>query len=189
MITKVFSFTSSSKASCINFSFSGSIPAVASSRSINGASFKIALAMDILCLFHPFKSIWYTKRKRKGKIMLYIGCHLSTSKGFTAMGKKALELGANTFQYFTRNPRGGKRKPWNQEDVNGLFQIIKDHEFGPLIAHAPYTLNPASNKSYVVEFAQEAIREDLERLEQLPLSYYNFHPGSHVGQGEDQGIA
>lgn len=120
--------------------------------------------------------------------MLYIGCHLSVSKGFTSMGERALELGANTFQYFTRNPRGGKRRDWDQEDADGLAEIVRDHHFGPLIAHAPYTLNPASNKAHVVEFAETSIREDLERLEKLPLSYYNFHPGSHVGQGEEQGI-
>lgn len=120
--------------------------------------------------------------------MLFLGCHLSLSKGYEAMGRRALELGANTFQYFTRNPRGGKRRDFDEEDAEKLGALCLDHDFGPLIAHAPYTLNPASPKDHVVDFALRAIREDLERLERLPLSYYNFHPGSHVGRGRDRGI-
>ena len=119
---------------------------------------------------------------------LTIGCHLSSSKGFLAMGKTAKKIGANTFAYFTRNPRGSKVKALDLEDIEAYLDFAKQEQIGPLVAHAPYTLNPASDKEHVREFARMAMKEDLERLEYLPGNYYNFHPGSHVGQGEDTGL-
>lgn len=120
--------------------------------------------------------------------MFKIGCHLSTSKGFEAMGKDALRIGANTFQFFTRNPRGSKAKDIDIEDVKGLMKIMNENDFATLLAHAPYTLNPCSNKSETREFAKLIMEDDLRRMEYLSYSYYNFHPGSHVGQGVDVGI-
>ncbi len=120
--------------------------------------------------------------------MLTIGCHMSVAKGFTAMGKQAVEIGANTLQFFTRNPRGGNAKELKEEDVQGFLKLAKEHGFGKLIAHAPYTLNACSDKPEVLDFARRAMKEDLERLEYLPGNYYNFHPGSHVGQGSQEGI-
>ena len=120
--------------------------------------------------------------------MLTIGCHLSVSKGYAAMGRTALEIGANTFAFFTRNPRGGTAKAPDPTDVAELQRIMADHAFGPLVAHAPYTYNLCSAKDRAREFALEAMHEDLERLELLPGNYYNFHPGSHVGQGAERGI-
>ena len=120
--------------------------------------------------------------------MLTIGCHLSTSKGFTAMGKAALSIGANTFAFFTRNPRGGNAKELDLDDVAGLQRILEEHSFGRLVAHAPYTYNACSSKERAREFALEAMAEDLKRMEALPGQYYNFHPGAHVGQGADVGI-
>lgn len=119
--------------------------------------------------------------------MFTIGCHLSTSKGFEAMGKTALEIGANTFQYFTRNPRGSKAKAIDPEDAKKLREILKDNNFGKLVAHAPYTLNPASAKPEIREFAKITMKDDLERMEYLPGNYYNFHPGSHTGLGVEKG--
>ena len=121
--------------------------------------------------------------------MLYIGCHLSSVKGFEHMGKEALSIGANTFQFFTRNPRGGKAKPIDAEDVKRFRELAEQHEFGKLVAHAPYTLNPCSATEKVRAFAYEAMSDDLQRMEYLPGNYYNFHPGSHVGQGPEKGIA
>lgn len=120
--------------------------------------------------------------------MFVIGSHLSTSKGYENMGKVALGIGANTFQFFTRNPRGGKAKEIDPEDVERLLEIMEENNFGKLLAHAPYTLNPASAKPNVREFAKIAMEDDLKRMEYLPFNYYNFHPGSHVGQGVDKGI-
>ncbi len=120
--------------------------------------------------------------------MKYIGCHLSASKGYAAMGKQALDIGANTFAFFTRNPRGGKAKPIDEEDMRKLRDIIFENDFGKLVAHAPYTFNPCSADQKVRDFADIAFEEDLERMEHLPHNYYNFHPGSHVGQGVDIGI-
>ena len=120
--------------------------------------------------------------------MFTIGCHLSTSGGFEAMGKTALEIGANTFQYFTRNPRGSKAKAIDPEDAMKLREILKENNFGKLVAHAPYTLNPASAKPEVREFAKITMADDLERMEYLPDNYYNFHPGSHTGLGVEEGI-
>lgn len=120
--------------------------------------------------------------------MLNIGCHLSTSKGFLHMGKEALSIDANTFQFFTRNPRGSKAKGIDENDVAALLKILKDNQFAPLLAHAPYTLNPCSADSRTKEFALEVLIDDLVRMEHLPGNLYNFHPGSHVGQGVDRSI-
>ncbi|GAA0070748.1 deoxyribonuclease IV [Clostridium sardiniense] len=120
--------------------------------------------------------------------MLNIGCHLSTTKGFENMGKEALGIGANTFQFFTRNPRGGKAKKIDEKDVAGLLEIAKNNEFATILAHAPYTLNACSADERTREFALEMMADDLVRMEYLPNSLYNFHPGSHVKQGVEVGI-
>lgn len=122
------------------------------------------------------------------KKSLYIGCHLSATKGFAAMGKDAVKIGANTFAFFTRNPRGGKAKEIDPEDVKALLAIMEKEGFGKLVAHAPYTLNPCSATEKTREFAKMAMTDDLARMEYLPGNYYNFHPGSHVGQGTEKGI-
>lgn len=121
--------------------------------------------------------------------MLHIGCHLSSVKGFEHMGRQAAEIGANTFQFFTRNPRGGKAKDIDAEDVRRFLEFVEEHDFGKLVAHAPYTLNPCSATQKVRDFALFAMEDDLKRMEYIPGNYYNFHPGSHVGQGTEQGIA
>ena len=123
-----------------------------------------------------------------GGKMLNIGCHLSISKGYENMGKEALEIEANTFQFFTRNPRGGKIKDLNIEDINNLLEIMKKNQFAKILAHAPYTMNLCSDKEDIREFAKNMLKEDLERMEYLPGNMYNFHPGSHVGQGVEKGI-
>ena len=120
--------------------------------------------------------------------MLTIGCHLSTSKGFAAMGKTALSIGANTFAFFTRNPRGGAAKAIDPADAAALRDLLADNGFGTLVAHAPYTLNPCSDKPRAREFARECMADDLVRMEAVPHSYYNFHPGRHVKQGAEAGI-
>lgn len=120
--------------------------------------------------------------------MLNIGCHLSTTKGFENMGKEALSIGANTFQFFTRNPRGGKAKDIDEKDVEALLKIMKENNFAKVLAHAPYTLNACSDKESNREFALEMMSDDLRRMEYLPGNLYNFHPGSHVKQGVDVGI-
>lgn len=120
--------------------------------------------------------------------MLNIGCHLSSSKGYLHMGKEALAIGANTFQFFTRNPRGSKAKAIDPADIEALLQLLEEHAFAPLLAHAPYTLNPCSADPKVREFARMVMKEDLQLLELLPGTRYNFHPGSHVQQGAEQGI-
>ncbi len=120
--------------------------------------------------------------------MLNIGCHLSSTKGFEAMGKQAVKIGANTFQFFTRNPRGSKAKAINPEDVNKLIELMKEHQFAKVLAHAPYTLNPCSADENTREFARITLKDDLERMEYLPGNLYNFHPGSHVKQGTEIGI-
>ena len=120
--------------------------------------------------------------------MLYIGCHLSASKGFLAMGKQAHAIGANTFQFFTRNPRGGAAKAIDENDVKAYLEYAKEHEFGKIVAHAPYTLNACAAEDRIRTFAFETFRDDLERMEYVPENYYNFHPGSHVGQGTEKGI-
>lgn len=120
--------------------------------------------------------------------MLNIGCHLSVSKGFEHMGKEALEIGANTFQYFSRNPRGSKVKKIDTKDIEGLIKIIRENGFPVILAHAPYTLNACSAEAKTREFAHIAMQGDLENMEYLPGNLYTFHPGSHVGQGIDAGI-
>lgn len=121
--------------------------------------------------------------------MLTIGCHLSISKGYLHMGKEALSIGANTFQYFTRNPRGGKARAFDEADMKALAKFMEEHHFGKILGHAPYTLNGCAKDEGLREFASQSMREDLERLEYLPHQLYNFHPGSHVKQGVDQGIS
>lgn len=120
--------------------------------------------------------------------MLNIGCHLSVSKGFKAMGKQALDINANTFQFFTRNPRGGKAKEIGKKDTDALIKLMKENNFSQILAHAPYTLNPCSKDERTKEFALETLTDDLKRMEFLPDNLYNFHPGSHVGQGIETGI-
>ena len=120
--------------------------------------------------------------------MLNIGCHLSTTKGYENMGKEALKIGANTFQFFTRNPRGGKAKDINEKDLNALKDIMEKNNFAKILAHAPYTLNGCSADESTREFAIEMMADDLNRLSKLPTSLYNFHPGSHVKQGVEVGI-
>ena len=115
--------------------------------------------------------------------MLYLGCHLSSSKGYATMGKTALSIGANTFQFFTRNPRGGAAKSADPADAATLVQMQRDGRLGPLVAHAPYTLNPCSKDEHTREFARLTLADDLRRMEYLPGNLYNFHPGSHVKQG------
>ena len=120
--------------------------------------------------------------------MFKIGCHLSVSNGFEAMGKDALSVGATYFQFFTRNPRGSKAKDIDPEDISKLRLIMKENGITGALAHAPYTLNPASAEDRVRNFAEEVMKDDLKRLELLPGSLYNLHPGSHVGQGIEKGI-
>jgi deoxyribonuclease-4 len=120
--------------------------------------------------------------------MLHIGCHLSSSKGFAAMGRQALELGADTFQFFTRNPRGSRAKDLDPADAAALQALLAEHRFAPIIAHAPYTLNLCGAEEKNRTFARETMADDLRRMEFLPGQYYNFHPGSHVGQGTEAGI-
>lgn len=120
--------------------------------------------------------------------MLTIGCHLSSSKGFSAMGETALSIGANTFQFFTRNPRGSKAKEIDPEDAERLRTLMAEHHFPVVLAHAPYTLNGCSAETKTREFAWMTIADDLVRMEYLPGNLYNFHPGSHVGQGTERGI-
>ena len=120
--------------------------------------------------------------------MLNIGCHLSASKGFYHMGCEALSIGANTFQFFTRNPRGGSAKDIDPADAQKLNDLIKENNFAKILAHAPYTLNACAEKEYVREFAFNTMLDDLKRMEYVPDNLYNFHPGSHVGQGVDKGI-
>lgn len=120
--------------------------------------------------------------------MLNIGCHLSVSKGFKAMGEEALKIGANTFQFFTRNPRGSKAKEIDIKDIEALLELVKENKFAKLLAHAPYTLNACSADEGTRQFAMEVMSDDLERMEYLPNNLYNFHPGSHVKQGTEVGI-
>ena len=121
--------------------------------------------------------------------MLYIGSHISASKGYEAMGRQALKLGANTFAFFTRNPRGGKAKDIDETDVAKFLAIADGHDFGKLVAHAPYTLNACAAKEDIRDFAKRTMKDDLLRMEYIPGNYYNFHPGSQVGQGSDEGLA
>lgn len=119
--------------------------------------------------------------------MIYIGCHLSASKGYLAMGKHATKLGGNTFAFFTRNPRGGKAKDIDENDAKALMDYLEDNNFGKLVAHAPYTMNLCSDKENIRKFALDMLTDDLKRMEYTPNQYYNFHPGSHVGLGVEEG--
>lgn len=121
--------------------------------------------------------------------MLHIGCHLSASKGFLAMGKTALSIGADTFQFFTRNPRGSRAKAMDFTDAQALVDLAAQHNFAVLLAHAPYTINPCSATPETREFALQTMQDDLQRMEATPRNLYNFHPGSHVGQGVETGVA
>ena len=120
--------------------------------------------------------------------MINIGCHLSSSGGFLAMGKHATELGADTFAFFTRNPRGGSAKEIDPADAAALVDYMKEHGFGKLVAHAPYTMNVCAEKEGIREFSRNMLADDLDRMQYVPGNYYNFHPGSHVGQGADIAI-
>ena len=120
--------------------------------------------------------------------MIYIGSHISSSKGYAAMGRQALKLGADTFAFFTRNPRGGSAKEIRQEDVDKFLKIAEEGGFGKLVAHAPYTMNACAAKENLRDFAREIMADDLKRMEYTPGNYYNFHPGSHVGQGAEAGV-
>lgn len=121
--------------------------------------------------------------------MLRIGCHLSVSKGFAAMGREALSIGANTFQYFSRNPRGGSAKALDQRDIEEFLELAAQNDIKNILAHAPYTLNACAADEGLRRFAKETMLDDLRRMEYLPGNCYNFHPGSHVKQGVDTGIA
>lgn len=121
--------------------------------------------------------------------MLHIGCHLFSSKGFAAMGKTALSIGADTFAFFTRNPRGSKARETDPRDVEKFQALWETNRAIPLVAHAPYTLNPASTKEDVRTFARETIADDLRKMEMVPGNYYNMHPGNHLGQGSETGIS
>lgn len=120
--------------------------------------------------------------------MFTIGCHLSASKGYLAMGKTAVKIGANTFQFFTRNPRGGSVKALDLADIEAYLAFAQEHGIGPILAHAPYTMNACAADEHLIRFAEKVMTEDLERLAYLPQALYNFHPGSHVKQGVETGI-
>lgn len=118
-----------------------------------------------------------------------IGCHLSSAGGYMAMGQTAVSIGANVFQFFTRNPRGGAAKPIDPADAAAFRDYAAEKRIGPILAHAPYTLNAAGAEDRVREFAESTMHDDLKRLELTPGALYNFHPGSHVGQGAETGVA
>lgn len=120
--------------------------------------------------------------------MLKIGCHLSAAKGFLEMGKNALKIEANTFQFFTRNPRGGSAKAINEKDVEAFLQLAKENHFAKILAHAPYTMNACAADPGLRKFARDTMEDDLHRMEYVPNNLYNFHPGSHVKQGVEIGI-
>ena len=122
-------------------------------------------------------------------MVLYIGNHTSSSKGYAAMGRQMLKNGGNTFAFFTRNPRGGKAKEIDPVDVERFLKLSGENHFGKLVAHAPYTMNACAAKENLRDFAREIMADDLKRMEYTPGNYYNFHPGSHVGQGTETGIA
>ena len=120
--------------------------------------------------------------------MLRIGCHLSSSKGFLDMARTARSIGATTFQYFTRNPRGGAAKEWNAADIEAMLALFEQTGIGSPLAHAPYTINACAKEERTRQFALETLADDIRRLEMIPDALYNFHPGSHVGQGAEKGI-
>ena len=119
---------------------------------------------------------------------MLIGCHLSSASGFLAMGRDALSVGANVFQFFTRNPRGGAAKPFDKADAAALVELMKANGFGPALAHAPYTLNPCAADPGLRDYARDVMKDDLWRMDHFPGAMYNFHPGSHVKQGVERGI-
>ncbi len=119
---------------------------------------------------------------------LNLGCHLSVSKGYEHMGKEALSIGANTFQFFTRNPRGGSFKPPTDEDIFDLVKLMQENNFAPIIAHAPYTFNPCAADEGIRDYTKRVMAEDVRLLDKIPNALYNFHPGCHVSQGVDVGI-
>jgi deoxyribonuclease-4 len=119
---------------------------------------------------------------------MHIGCHLSSSGGFLAMGETALSIGADTFQFFTRNPRGGAAKPFDKADAEALNAFMDAHSFAPILAHAPYTLNACAADPSLRQYAQDVMKDDLFRMDHFPRAMYNFHPGSHVKQGVEVGI-
>ena len=119
---------------------------------------------------------------------LYIGNHTSSSKGYTTMAKQMIANGGNTFAFFTRNPRGGKAKAIDEKDIRNFLELTESCHFGKIVAHAPYTLNACAAKENLRDFARETFADDLQRMEYTPGNYYNFHPGSHVGQGAEVGI-
>lgn len=121
-------------------------------------------------------------------MVFFIGSHLSSAKGYLHMAQEASAIGASTFQFFTRNPRGGSVKALDVKDIEACQSFCRKQEFGKILAHAPYTLNFSAKEERIREFAEKALREDLERMEHLPENYYNLHPGSHVGQGAETGI-
>jgi len=123
------------------------------------------------------------------RTMLHIGCHLSPSDGLLKMAKTASELGADTFQFFSRNPRGSKAKPLDEADASAMRTYLNDNNFAPVLVHAPYTLNPCAEKPETAQFAELCMRDDLVRCTAMRSPYYNFHPGSHVGQGIAAGVA
>lgn len=120
--------------------------------------------------------------------MFTLGCHLSASGGYLAMAKEAVRIGANTFQFFTRNPRGGAAKPMDDKDIAAFHAYAKEHGISVILAHAPYTLNAAAADPKILEFCENTMRDDLLRMEYTPGNLYNFHPGSHVKQGAEKGI-
>ena len=122
-------------------------------------------------------------------MVLYIGNHTSSSKGYAAMGRQMVKNGGNTFAFFTRNPRGGKAKEIDPADVEKFLELAREHHFGKIVAHAPYTMNACAAKENLRDFARETMADDLKRMEYTPGNYYNFHPGSHVKQGTDVGIS
>lgn len=120
--------------------------------------------------------------------MLHIGCHLSSSSGFLAMGQTALSIGADTFQFFTRNPRGGAAKPFEKADALKLVELLEANQFAPILAHAPYTLNACAADEGLRQYAEDVMADDIFRMDHFPGAMYNFHPGSHVKQGAEVGI-
>ena len=156
-------------------------------------------APDTTAFFHRLQD-WRTVGSLNGPLLrgagrcgilapMHIGCHLSAAEGFRGLARDALAVGVDVFQFFTRNPRGGAAKPVDPEDVADFLRTAREHAFGPILAHAPYTLNPCSDKPEVRRFAHEVFADDLRRMECVPGNLYNFHPGSHVGQGVEAGIA
>lgn len=141
-----------------------------------------------LCVQRTTKQHYYIEIYSEEIKMLRIGCHLSSSKGYLAMGKEAVKIGANTFQFFTRNPRGGKAKPLNVADIESYLAFAAENGIEQILAHAPYTMNACAKDADLREFVYETMCDDLSRLEYFPNGMYNFHPGSHVKQGVEVGI-